>query len=187
MSAIPLIKPFITESAIAAKVAELGQRLAADYADLDPVVVSISNGAMIFTADLIRRMPIPLSLDSIMVGSYESNRRGALHDFRSRLKIPLKGRHVLIVDEILDSGNTLSRVRDAIAAEQPADIKICVLLDKQCVRENAINADYSGFEIPDLFVVGYGLDYDERCRNLPYIGIVDHRPETRSLSSSQSS
>lgn len=166
-----LPEEYISAEKIRSRVVEIGQEIAADYAEREINVVSITNGAMLFTADLIRNIALPLRLDSIMMGSYEGTQSTGKVKARSELKLDLTGRDVLIVDEILDTGNTLNFARELIMKMQPASVKICVLLNKQCRREVDITADYTGFEIPDEFVIGYGLDYNEYYRNLPYIGI----------------
>ncbi len=166
-----LPEQYISAEEIRSRVAELGQNITADYSEREINVVSITNGAMLFTSDLIRNIALPLRLDSIMMGSYEGTESTGSVRTRSELKLNLTGRDVLIVDEILDTGNTLSFARELVMKMEPASVKICVLLNKQCRRIVDISADYTGFEIPDEFVIGYGLDYNEYYRNLPYIGI----------------
>lgn len=162
--------------AIAAKVAELGGRIAADYAGKDPVFVSILKGALPFLADLMRQVPIPLSLDFLEVSSYGSSTEssGVVRILKD-LAHPIKDRHVLVVEDILDTGHTLRYVLEHLEQQKPASVKLCTLLDKPARRVVPINVDYRGIEIPDRFVVGYGLDYNERYRNLPFIGVL--RPE----------
>ncbi len=161
---------------IAAKVAELGGRIAADYADKDPVLVSILKGALPFLADLMRQIPIKLSLDFIEVSSYGSSTEssGVVRILKD-LANPVAGRHVLVVEDILDTGFTLRYVLEHLNDQKPASIRLCTLVDKPARRIVPISVDYRGFEIPDRFVVGYGLDYAERYRNLPYIGVL--KPE----------
>ncbi|MBN2643113.1 MAG: hypoxanthine phosphoribosyltransferase [Victivallales bacterium] len=162
---------YISAVDIQNKIAELGRRISEDYKDGELTVVSISNGAMLFTADLVRAVTIPMHLDSIMISSYAGTESSGNISLRSEFKLDLSGKDVLIVDEILDSGNTLFYTRRKLLEQNPASLKICVLLNKQERRKVDVNADYVGFEIPDLFVIGYGMDYKEYFRNLPYIGI----------------
>lgn len=162
--------------AIAGKVAELGARIARDYADRDPVLVSILKGALPFLADLMRCIPIRLSLDFLEVSSYGSSTTssGVVRILKD-LAQPIEGRHVLVVEDILDTGHTLSFVLEHLRGQRPASLALCTLLDKPARRVVGVEPDYKGFEIPDKFVVGYGLDYAERYRNLPFIGVL--RPE----------
>ena len=161
---------------ISAKVAELGIRIAADYADKDPVLVSILKGAMPFLADLMRQLPISLSLDFLEVSSYGSSTEssGVVRILKD-LAHPVAGRHVLVVEDILDTGSTLNYVLAHLADKKPASVRLVTLMDKPARRIAPITVHYRGFEIPDRFVVGYGLDYAERYRNLPFIGVL--KPE----------
>jgi hypoxanthine phosphoribosyltransferase len=161
---------------ITAKVRELGARIAADYADKDPVLVSILKGALPFLADLMRQIPIQLSLDFLEVSSYGSSTEtsGVVRILKD-LANPVAGRHVLVVEDILDTGFTLRYVLEHLGDQKPASIRLCTLVDKPARRIVPITVDYRGFEIPDRFVVGYGLDYAERYRNLPFIGVL--KPE----------
>ncbi len=168
-----LPKELISATAIAARIRELGAEISRDYAGKPLTVIAIANGAIIFTADLIRAIDLPLQLDSIMLASYGTQTASSGEVVsRSKLKLELSGRHVLVVDEILDSGHTLMKVFELLKQEKPIDVKFCVLLNKQERRRADIRADYVGFEIPDHFVVGYGLDYHEYCRNVPYVGVM---------------
>jgi hypoxanthine phosphoribosyltransferase len=166
----------ITADEIAAKVRELGARIAADYQGKDLVLVSILKGALPFLADLMRATPIPLALDFLEVSSYGvgTESTGAVRILKD-LANPIEGRHVLVVEDILDTGHTLSYVFDHLRAQRPESVSLCVLLDKPARRLIPIEIDYRGFEIPDKFVVGYGLDYAERYRNLPFVGVL--KPE----------
>ena len=155
------------------RVAELGAQLSADYLDRDPVLVSVLKGSIIFLADLIRAMEIPLSLDLMEVSSY-----GASTESSGQVRIlkdlskPIAGRNVIVVEDIIDTGLTLNYLLKYLADKNPASIRIVCLLDKPARRLAEIPIDYRGFTIPDRFVIGYGLDYDERYRNLPYIGVL---------------
>jgi hypoxanthine phosphoribosyltransferase len=166
----------IDEAAIRAKVRELGVRIAADYRDKDLVLVSILKGALPFLADLMRQVQIPLSLDFLEVSSYGSatETSGVVRILKDLAK-PIEARDVLVVEDILDTGHTLSFVLDHLRSQRPASVRLCTLLDKPARRIVPITIDYRGFEIADKFVVGYGLDYAEKYRNLPFIGVL--RPE----------
>lgn len=166
----------ITEEQLGAKVRELGSRLAEDYAGKLPILIGALNGATLFMSDLVRACRIPLSIDFIAVSSYGSSTRssGVVRILKD-LDRNIEGRHVLIVEDIVDTGLTLSYLIESLSARQPASIRICALLDKAERRVANVPLDYTGFQIPDEFVVGYGLDYDDLYRNLPYIGVL--KPE----------
>jgi hypoxanthine phosphoribosyltransferase len=136
------------------------------------VVVSLLNGTVLFLADLIRNLSLPLRLDFMGVSSYGAGTESGELVFTKELRLSVRGRDVLLVDDILDTGRTLSRVLSKLRALKPRRIKICVLLNKAARRVEAVEADYVGFEVPDLFVVGYGLDFAERYRNLPFVGVL---------------
>ena len=166
----------IDEQAIAAKVRELGTAIADDYRTKDVVLVSILKGALPFLADLMRQMPIPLALDFLEVSSYgEATESSGNVRILKDLAKSIEGRDVVVVEDILDTGQTLSYVIEHLRSKQPASVRLCTLLDKPARRIVPIQIDYRGFEIPDKFVVGYGLDYAERYRNLPFIGVL--KPE----------
>ena len=166
----------IDEQAIAAKVRELGTAIADDYRTKDLVLVSILKGALPFLADLMRQMPIPLALDFLEVSSYgEAMESSGNVRILKDLAKSIEGRDVVVVEDILDTGQTLSYVIEHLRSKQPASVRLCTLLDKPARRIVPIQIDYRGFEIPDKFVVGYGLDYAERYRNLPFIGVL--KPE----------
>jgi hypoxanthine phosphoribosyltransferase len=158
---------------IARRVAELGAQVGADYADRDPVLVSVLKGALVFLADLMRAMEVPHSIELMEVSSY-----GAATETSGQVRIikdlskPIEGRHVIVVEDIIDTGLTLNYLLTYLADKGPASVKVVCLLDKPARRLADIPIDYRGFTVPDAFVVGYGLDYDERYRNLPYIGVL---------------
>jgi hypoxanthine phosphoribosyltransferase len=163
----------VSEAAIKRRLKKLGADIAAIYGQEEITVVAIINGAILFTADLLRQIPNPIRLDCIRVSSYRNETKShgkpkLLHS----LSLDLTNRHVLLIDDILDTGKTLSVVVDIIKKMKPASVRTCVLLDKKGRREVDFTADLVGFEIPDKFVVGYGLDFAERYRNLPCIGIL---------------
>ena len=174
----PIISPdveevLLTHEQIEARVGELGAQLAADYGDRDPVLVSVLKGSIIFLADLVRAMDIPLAIDLMEVSSY-----GAATESSGQVRIlkdlsgSIEGRHVIVVEDIIDTGLTLNYLLRYLEDRGPASIRVCCLLDKPARRLASIEIDYRGFTIPDRFVIGYGLDYDERYRNLPYIGVL---------------
>lgn len=157
---------------VATRVAELGAQLSADYAGRDPVLVSVLKGALVFLADLMRAMDLPSSIDLMEVSSYAGTETSGQVRILKDLSKPIEGRDVIVVEDIIDTGLTLNYLLGYLADRQPASIKICCLLDKPARRLADIPIDYIGFTIPDRFVIGYGLDYDERYRNLPYIGVL---------------
>lgn len=161
------------EATIHRRLDELAAMISIDYRDRELTIIAILNGSLILMADLLRRIPLPLKLDCLSVASYHGGLKPAGDPiFRQELPSDLAGRHVLILDDILDSGVTLAAVRDKIENARPLSIRICVLLEKMKTRNRTIEPDYVGFEIADEFVVGYGLDYMERYRNLPCIGVL---------------
>jgi hypoxanthine phosphoribosyltransferase len=158
---------------IAGRVRELGAQLSADYAGRDPVLLSVLKGALVFLADLMRSMEIPSSIDLMELSSYGSGTEtsGQVRILKD-LSRSIEGRDVVIVEDIIDTGLTLNYLLRYLAERHPASIRICCLLDKPARRLADIEIDYRGFTIADRFVVGYGLDFDERYRNLPYIGVL---------------
>ena len=170
----------LTEERIQARVAELGAQLNTDYAGLEPVLISVLKGSIVFLADLVRSMELPLSIDIMEVSSY-----GAATETSGQVRIlkdlsnPIEGRHVIVVEDIIDTGLTLNYLLRYLREKGPASLRICCLLDKPARRLTEIPIDYVGFSIPDRFVVGYGLDYGERYRNLPYVGVL--RPSVYGL------
>ena len=163
----------LTGEQVQARVAELGAQLAADYEGRDPVLVSVLKGSIIFLADLVRAMPIPLSIDLMEVSSYGASTEssGQVRILKD-LSTPIEGREVIVVEDIIDTGLTLNYLLRYLHDKGPASIRICCLLDKPARRLAPIEIDYRGFTIADRFVIGYGLDYGERYRNLPYIGVL---------------
>jgi len=170
----------LTEDQIQARVAELGGQLDAAYTGLEPVLISVLKGSIVFLADLVRSMELPLSIDIMEVSSY-----GAATETSGQVRIlkdlsnPIEGRHVIVVEDIIDTGLTLNYLLRYLREKGPASLRICCLLDKPARRLTEIPIDYVGFTIPDRFVVGYGLDYGERYRNLPYVGVL--RPSVYGL------
>ncbi len=162
----------ISETRLRKRVHELAEEITRDHADSRLVVVSLLSGSAVFMADLIRRIPLPIELDFMAASSYGMGTVPREISFTKDLKLSIKGRNVLLLDDIIDSGHTLWETRRQLRALHPRRISTCVLLDKPARRERRIQADYSGFTIPDLFVVGYGMDHAERYRNLPFIGLL---------------
>jgi len=162
----------ITEEQIEQRLRSLSRTLQRDFAGRELVVVALLNGTVMFLADLIRHLALPLRLDFIGVSSYGAGTQSGDLIFTKELRLDVQGRDVLLVDDILDTGKTMVRVLAKLRALKPRRIKTCVLLNKAARRVEKVQADYVGFEIPDDFVVGYGLDYAERYRNLPFIGVL---------------
>jgi hypoxanthine phosphoribosyltransferase len=165
-------KILITDTQLARRIKILAREIERDFHGREMVVVSLLNGTVLFLADLIRHLNLPLRLDFIGVSSYGAGTESGELVFTKELRLDVRGRDVLLVDDILDTGKTLSRVLPKLKLLKPRRIKVCVLLDKPLRRVEKIHADYVGFEIPDLFVVGYGLDFAERYRNLPFVGVL---------------
>jgi hypoxanthine phosphoribosyltransferase len=162
----------ITPQQLATRIRKLSGTITRDFAGRELVVVALLNGTVLFLADLIRHLSIPLRLDFIGVSSYGAATVPGELVFTKELRLDVQGRDVLLVDDILDTGRTMSRVRSILEKLKPRRLRTCVLLDKPARRIEAIEADYVGFTIPDLFVVGYGLDYAESFRNLPFVGVL---------------
>ena len=167
----------VTEEQLQAKVAQLGARISQDYAGKDLLLVSILKGAVVFMADLMRAVTIPCSIDFMVVSSYggTNTETTGLVKIVKDLDADLTGKDVLIVEDVLDTGVTLSNLVPMLKMRNPSSVKICAILDKPARRKTDIAADYRSFEVPDAFVVGYGLDYNEKYRNLPYVGVL--KPE----------
>jgi hypoxanthine phosphoribosyltransferase len=165
----------ISEEQIQARITELGAQISHDYAGMNPVMVCILRGGVVFLTDLMRAMNIPHEIEFMAVSSYGKGGRASDGNVRITfdLTISIHERHVLIVEDIIDSGNTLAEVLRLLSARQPASLNVCTLLDKAERREVFVPVKYSGFVIPNEFVFGYGLDIDGYYRNLPYIGAVD--------------
>src|ERR1700738_187803 len=161
------------EPAILRRLDEIAAQISADYRDRELTVIAVLNGSLVFMADLMRRITLPLRLDCLSVASYHGNAQTSGEIILKQVAVPdVKDRHVLILDDILDSGHTLAAIREKLETAKPRSIRVCVLLSKKKARARTVNADYTGFEIEDEFVVGYGLDFMERYRNLPCIGVL---------------
>lgn len=170
----------LTEEQIQDKVRELSRILKAEYADKDPVFVGVLKGVVMFYADMVREADYPCQMDFMWISSYGSGTTSGNMVVKKDVSADLKGRHVVILEDIFDTGNSLNFTYKHLLSKEPASLKICTLLDKPERRNPAVTLvpDYVGFTIPNAFVVGYGLDYDEHYRNLPYIGIL--KPEVYS-------
>ena len=167
----------LTEEQIQNKIKELGEILSAEYADKNPVIVGVLKGVVVFYADMIRQIKVPCQLDFMWISSYAGTNTTGKMLVRQDVTADIKGRHVLILEDIFDTGSSLDFTVKHLLSKEPASLKICTLLDKPERRKPGITlqADYVGFTIPNAFVVGYGLDYNEHYRNLPYVGIL--KPE----------
>lgn len=171
-----ILTVLVTEEELKSKVAELGAKISRDYEGKNLLLVSILKGAVVIMADLMRAVTIPCAIDFMQVSSYGSGTStSGLVKIIKDLDADLSGRDVLIVEDILDTGVTLSNLVPMLKLRNPNSVRICAILDKPSRRKADIRADYTGFTVPDAFVVGYGLDYDEKYRNLPYVGIL--KPE----------
>ena len=161
------------EATILRRLDEIAAQISEEYQNRELTVIAVLNGGLIFMADLLRRIPLPLKLDCLSVASYHGGMATTGEVVFKQIALPdVAGRHILILDDILDSGVTLAAISEKLRSARPKSVKICVLLRKEKVRLRQVEADYIGFEIGDEFVVGYGLDYMERYRNLPCIGVL---------------
>lgn len=170
-----LERVLLTEEQIKTRVAELGKQISQEYAGKTPIFVGVLKGVVVYFADMIRAVDIPCEIDFMCMSSYVGTQSQGRIDVRLDLSRDIAGRHVVILEDILDTGRTLKKTVEYLQSKHPASLKICTFLDKPERRVADIQADYVGYTIPDLFVVGYGLDYNEAYRNLPFIGIL--KPE----------
>lgn len=161
------------EPAIHRRLDDIAAQISSDYRERELTVVAVLHGSLMFVADLLRRIPLPLKLECLSVASYHGKAQTSGEVIFKQIALPeVAGRDVLIVDDILDSGHTLATIRKTLETAKPHSIRVCVLLSKGKQRAREVDIDYVGFEIEDEFVVGYGLDFRERYRNLPYIGVL---------------
>ena len=175
-----VLRVLLSEDEIREKVRELGGKITADYKNSNLMLVTVLKGAVVFLADLMRQIDVPAEIDFMVVSSYGSGvKSSGVVKIVKDLDVPLAGKDILIVEDILDSGLTLSYIKELLESRGPRSILIATLLDKPSRRKVDLQADYIGFSVPDEFVIGYGLDYDEKYRNLPYIGIL--KPEVYSV------
>ncbi|MHA3773628.1 hypoxanthine phosphoribosyltransferase [Verrucomicrobiota bacterium sgz303538] len=167
-------KTLLHEQTILARLDALAAQITEDYQEKELTIVAVLNGSLIFAADLLRRIPLPLKLDTLSVASYHGGTESSGVVTFQQVNLPdIDGRHVLIVDDILDTGRTIHAISEKLIREaRPLSVRVCVLLRKQVSRTAELEADYVGFDIANEFVIGYGLDYQERYRNLPFIGVL---------------
>ncbi len=168
------VRILLTEEEVDKRISELGEMISRDYAGKTVHLVCVLKGGVVVMCELAKRITVPVTMDFMSASSYGSSTKSSgVVKIVKDLDEPLKDRHVLIVEDIVDSGRTLSYLIKMLGDRGPASIKLCTLLDKPERRVTDVKVDYTGFEIPDEFVVGYGLDYDQKYRNLPYIGVVE--------------
>lgn len=167
------IKPLISEEQISRRVCELAEEITRDYAGKKPLMLGILKGGFIFLADLVREIELEVEIDFLRVSSYADSDRPGEIELLQDVNIPLKGRDVILVEDMLDTGGTLGLVKEILLSRESASFKVCALIDKKERRESEIKADYLGFEIEGGFIVGYGTDYAEKGRNLPGIYVID--------------
>ncbi len=168
-------KILFSEEDIQRAVDRLGAAITEEYRDKFPVMIGVLKGCFVFMSDLVRRVQVPCQIDFMSVSSYVGTSSTGAVKITKDLSQDIEGRHIIIVEDILDSGVTLHYLLDVLSVRKPASVKICTLLDKPARRKVELRSDYCGFECPDEFIVGYGLDYNEKYRNLPFIGVL--RPE----------
>lgn len=166
----------ISTSEIQSRVAEMGEAISRDYSGRNPLMIGVLKGVVFFMADLLRAITVPVEMDFISVSNYsaESRRQGYVRLIKD-LEIPLTGRHVIFVEDVIDTGLTLSYILRNLKTREPASLEVCVLFNKPAHRLIDVPIKYRGFDLPDRFVAGYGLDYRERYRNLPFVGVLDPR------------
>jgi len=172
-----IAKVLLSEEEIKAKVQELGEILSREYAGKDPIFVGVLKGVVVFYADMVRAITVPCQFDFMWISSYSGTNTTGQMEVKRDISADIKGRHVVILEDIYDTGNSLDFTYKHLLSKEPASVKICTLLDKPERRKPGITLipDYVGFTIPNEFVVGYGLDYNEHYRNLPYVGVL--KPE----------
>jgi len=170
----------LTEKEIQARVAELGAQISRDYAGQEPLLVGVLRGVFVFMADLVRAITIPIGVDFIGITRYNAAREGrGVVRLTKDLDLFIQGRHVLFVEDVINTGLTLRYILRSLEARDPASLRVCVLFDKPRTRLFDLKVAYKGFQLPDEFVVGYGLDYGERYRNLPFVGVLKEEAVTR--------
>ena len=168
------IRELISEEAVAKKIAEMGAQISKDYEGDSVYLLCILKGGVFFTTELAKHITVPVNIDFMSVSSYggETTSSGIVRIVKD-LDTPIEGKNVLIAEDIIDTGRTLAYLMEPLKQRKPKSLKLCTLLDKPERRVSDVKVDYTGFEIPDEFVVGYGLDYDQRYRNLPYVGVIE--------------
>lgn len=168
------ISVLIPEEEVDRRIEELGKQISEDYAGKAVHLICVLKGSIFFTCELAKRITVPVTLDFMSCSSYGADTKSSgVVKLVKDLDEPLEGKHVIVIEDIVDSGRTLSYLLEILGARKPASLKLCTLLDKPDRRVTEVKVDYTGFEIPDEFVVGYGLDYAQRYRNLPYVGVIE--------------
>lgn len=172
-----ILKVMISEEELRTRIAQLGEELTRDYAGKDPVILGVLKGVVVFYADMIRQIRVPCQMDFMCLSSYHGTQSTGNMVVRQDMSVDVSGRHVLILEDIFDTGTSLDYTYHHVLSKKPASVRICTLLDKPERRKPGITLvpDYVGFTIPNEFVVGYGLDFNEHYRNLPYVGVL--KPE----------
>ncbi len=172
------IRIFLPEQEVNARIAELAQRISEDYAGKEVHLICVLKGSIFFMCELAKRITVPVTMDFMSVSSYGNDTKssGVVRIVKD-LDEPLEGKHAIVIEDIVDSGRTLSYLLEILKKRNPASLRLCTLLDKPDRRVTDVETDYTGFNIPDEFVVGYGLDYAQKYRNLPFIGIVEFAEE----------
>ena len=172
-----ILKVLITEEQIQKRIAEMGAEISKEYADKDPVILGVLKGVVMFYADMMKHITVPCQMDFMCLSSYQGTQSTGNMIVKQDMSVDVNGRHVLILEDIYDTGRSLDFTYKHLMSKNPSSLKICTLLDKPERRDPAITLvpDYTGFVIPNKFVVGYGLDFDEYYRNLPYVGVL--KPE----------
>lgn len=165
-------KILISKEEIAEIVARLGKQIAEEYADKNPLILCVLKGAAPFATDLFRNIDVPCEMDFVQISSYGTGTTSGALKIKRDADANIEGRHVIVVDDILDTGNTLNYFCGYLRTQNPASVALCVMLDKKERRQTDLEADYAGAVVPDEFIVGYGLDYAEKYRNLPYVGVL---------------
>lgn len=172
-------KPLISEERLRARVAELGREITRDYAGRSLVAVAVLKGSFVFLADLVREVKLPLEVEFVGIRSYAGTSTSGVVQITQDLSRPIAGEHVLLVEDIVDSGLTMAYLLDNLSTRRPASLQVCALLEKPSRARVKVPIAYKGFEIPDEFVVGYGLDVDGKFRNLPYLGVYEPPVQVR--------
>jgi hypoxanthine phosphoribosyltransferase len=165
---------YISADRIKHKVKSLADKISKDYTGKEVLIVPVLKGSVVFFSDLIRRLSINCGVDFVSVSSYKGTKSTGKIKFLMGLRESPKGKNILLVEDIIDSGNTLAYLKKNLLAGKASSVRVCVLLDKKTARKTVVKVNYKGFTIPDKFVVGYGLDYNEKYRGLPYIGILNN-------------
>ena len=165
----------LTKSQIADKVQELGAQISEDYQDKNPILIGLLKGSVVFLADLMRTLTIPHTIDFIRASSYGAGMTSSGQVRVTSMDVDVENRHVLLIEDIIDSGVTLRYIKEVFLEKKPASLCVCALLDKPASRRTSEKVDYCGFTIPDVFVVGYGLDWNEQYRHLPYVAVVEEQ------------